>query len=160
MERPGAFKPTSRWRRIELKPPLVQSRQANFRAVRDESTITEELRRLQDQFETFKLSSAQKAKTKTKPPPRSTRSVQGKRRAPTCYNCTMVGHIEKYCPFPEEVVSKWLEDGLISQPKNRQGGHQPERTRSQLPKGIFSNFTPQSQGNTFGVSPRGPTTPQ
>ena len=110
-----------------------------------------EIRRLQEEFEKFKFMTARGGKThcKSKPPPRQTRNIGQSRRVPTCYKCTILGHIAKYCPFSDDQITQWLKDGLIGTPRNRQTGS--------FPPSAFTNFKP--QGNGAGRSAYGQTTP-
>ena len=121
------------------------------------SDYQDQLRRLQRDFHSFKNQMQSESKSRVRPQnpdstSRQSRSVQGqgfRKRVPVCYNCTIQGHIEKYCPFPEETVDQWVREGLIQLPKNRQNQNQ----KPLFPKEAFTTYKP--SGNAPGAAGRG-----
>ena len=112
--------------------------------------VADLINRLKSEMSPLKPETSAPQKTKRKPQQQS-RFVQGqgkisqKKYVPTCWNCTMLGHTETYCPFPEETVSLWIQQGIIGMPRNRQPQARAANPKS-FPGGTFSKFKPKGNG--------------
>ena len=137
-------------------PPTSQSKIRQVSTEEEIVTPEERIGRLETEFSNFKQASA---KASAPPPPRkSSRQVQSKfPRIPTCWNCTMLGHTERYCPFEEETVTRWIKEGRIQIPKNRR---EPSHVPGVDPRSQGMGNTGNPRGNLFGRSGYGPPAPQ
>ena len=116
----------------------------------DQSDQIRRLRQDLDRLQIRNVRGKNQTHCRSRPPSRQSRNIQSQRRVPTCYKCTMIGHISKYCPFPDEVITTWIQEGLIGTPKSRQ---EPKSFSSTS----FKPFNPSE--NAGGQPSRGPTSP-
>ena len=133
------------------------SPQTNVRQVKKEDD--ERISRLEEEFQRLKNSKTKK--TTSNAQPRRSRFIQNKKRnVPVCYNCTMEGHTEKYCPFDEETVSKWIQQGIIQVPKNRRPDAEvtPRQPKTAFPKASLNSIKPPE--NLLGKTGYGPPNSQ
>ena len=101
--------------------------------------VQSEVRKLRDEVSRLrKMTVKGGTHCKSRPPTTFARTVKQYRRDIECYKCTMRGHIAKSCPFPDETITRWVKEGLISLP--------------------FSRRKPQENGN--GKSSNGRMTPR
>ena len=135
-----------------VKHSVKQISQTDSFHVHDNSDLASQVRRLESDLAKLKTARGgpkQSAKKQSRP----TRTV-GQKRVPVCWNCTIQGHTNKYCPFPQETIDQWVKEGLIPTPKSRQ---KPTAFTSKA----FQGFRPPPQHaeNAAGQSGHGLPTP-